>query len=257
MDILCPTRLFLDNKWTEYDIGHFCNGHGEPRPGKEADAGKTHAAPFYTRVVTNQLRYGPLSKDFLPVPSPANLHGGNVRALYGLGINTLAVDYIDPLQMREHVWAWDASLDVAELHRANGTLCVVMRTNTTTWSVAPCRETHPALCQHAENLEVFVKGALLSNPQLAIPSLHEDSSLEWSSEHFCPEGYVFSPPTTTWGRDGEMRDRRQQLFASRAVNEAEAEVWVGFRLEPYYFLCSCLFHPQIVSFVVVVLAKIS
>lgn len=208
-------------------------------------------------MVTNQLRYGPLSKDFLPAPSPANLHEGNVRALYGLGINTLATDYIDPLQMREHVWAWDASLDVAEVRRANGTLCVVMRTNTTTWSVAPCRETRPALCQHAENLDVFVKGALLSNPQLAIPLLHEDSSLAWSSEHVCPEGYVFSPPTTTWGRDGEMRDRRQQLFAARAVNEAEAEMWVGFRLEPYYFLCSCLFHPQIVSFVVVVLVKIS
>ena len=154
-------------------------------------------APFYTRVVTNQLRHGPLSKDFLPVPSPVNLHGVNIQALYGLGVNTLATDYIDPLQMREHVWAWDSTLNVTQLRRAYAQYCVMMKANTITWSVAPCQETHPVLCQHSKDLHVFVKGALLTNPQLMIPVLHSDPSWEWSSKHVCPEGYAFSPPTTT------------------------------------------------------------
>ena len=66
----------------------------------------------YSRVVTNQLRYGPLSKDFLPVASPVNIYANNIRALYEVGLNTLATDYIDEEQMKSHIWTWSHSLNV-------------------------------------------------------------------------------------------------------------------------------------------------
>ena len=66
----------------------------------------------YSRVVTNQLRYGPLSKDFLPIASPVNIYANNIRGMYELGVNTLATDYIDEEQMKSHIWTWSPSLNV-------------------------------------------------------------------------------------------------------------------------------------------------
>ena len=67
---------------------------------------------FYSRVVTNRLRYGPLSKDFLPSPSPLNIYDKNTLDLYALGFNTLAADYIDEELAGSHIWTSSRDLEV-------------------------------------------------------------------------------------------------------------------------------------------------
>ena len=75
-------------------------------------AGKSQQPAFYSRVVTNRLRYGPLSKDFLPSPSPVNIYDKNTLDLYALGFNTLAADYIDEELAGSHIWIWSRDLEV-------------------------------------------------------------------------------------------------------------------------------------------------
>lgn len=193
----CVDALFLNHRWTEYDIGVFCDKTGKMRSGMEKKAGKEDPEnPFYTRIVTNQLRYGPLSKDFIPIPSPVNIHNGNAQDLYRVGVNTIATDYIDPVQMKDHVWAWSHTLNVSSLRDSYAEYCVVMKPNRTAWSLTLCRETHAVLCQHEKNPHLFVKGAVVSNPQLFLPLLHSVSSHVANASSLCPDGYVFSPPTT-------------------------------------------------------------
>lgn len=160
----------------------------------------------YSRVVTNQLRYGPLSKDFLPVASPVNIYANNIRALYELGVNTLATDYIDEEQMKSHIWTWSPSLNVddssdlnckiTQLREGINELCVAVDTGSGVWTITLCKETHPILCRSAVNNTDFIIGGYLSHPQLNIQKLHNASHLEETTVRLnpCPFGYVFVPP---------------------------------------------------------------
>ncbi|KNB43840.1 hypothetical protein JH06_2226 [Blastocystis sp. subtype 4] len=175
--------------WQEYDIDNVCYSNGEVR---------TDLKDFltYSRVVTNQLRYGPLSKDFLPIASPVNIYANNIRGLYELGVNTLATDYIDEEQMKSHIWTWSPSLNISQLHEEIKELCVAVDTGSGRWTVTLCKETHRILCRSAVNKTDFIIGGYLSHPQLSIPRLHNVSYTEEAtiSLNPCPFGYVFIPP---------------------------------------------------------------
>lgn len=105
-------RIILHPTWKEQDIEKVCRADGSVQSDKEALAGKAQQPVFYSRVVTNRLRYGPLSKDFLPSPSPVNIYDRNTLDLYSLGFNTLAADYIDEAAASNHIWTWSRDLNV-------------------------------------------------------------------------------------------------------------------------------------------------
>lgn len=220
--------------WHEEDIKTFCYSSGEVKPSSEAFAGKTGESIYYTRVVTNQLRYGPLSKDFLPFPSPVNLHTNNTHSLYELGVNSLAVDYIEPSQVNEHLWLWDKTLNWTSLLKTYYNSCVVMRDHM--WNVVPCKETHAVLCQHEFYHDRFIIGNRISNPQLFLPSLYTRNRNRNNNMSFCPYGFLFKPPINLYmiGKI-EIMIRRQMRFARQVVLQNET-VWIAFRLEDYYFL---------------------
>ena len=178
--------------WHEEDIKTFCYSSGEVKPSSEAFAGKTGESIYYTRVVTNQLRYGPLSKDFLPFPSPVNLHTKNIHSLYEFGVNSLAIDYIELSHMNDTLWLWDQSLNWTRLLHTYHDSCVVLRNHK--WNVVPCKETHAVLCQHLIDHDQFIIGNRISNPQLFLPFLYTRNSNRNHNMSFCPYGFIFKPP---------------------------------------------------------------
>ena len=184
----------LNITWKEKEIGQLCDRHGNVLPEKEELGGKQSRSIFYSRTVTNQLRYGPLSKDFLPVSSPINLYQNNTLDLYELGLNTLATDYIDNDQVRNHIWTWEPTLSIPFVRANRNSMCTALNASSFRWTVRPCMETHPILCQHTQNHTLFSYGGYVSNPNLYIAPLHSFSStmLNWTSH--CPPVFQFSPP---------------------------------------------------------------
>ena len=188
---------FLNTIWTERDIGVFCYSSGDIRNNTEYLAGKTNSSNrFYSRVVTNQLRYGPLSKDFIIAPSPVNIYAGNAQDLYRLGINSLATDYIGTDESKDHIWSWRRDLDVKSLGQHFRDYCVVMEKDTGLWNVELCSSSLHVLCKNNTDPMEYVIGALVSNPQLILSELH-GNRLSRESSHVCPFGYSFKPPITT------------------------------------------------------------
>ncbi|KAK8795377.1 hypothetical protein WA588_004221 [Blastocystis sp. NMH] len=218
----CQYPLFLQ------DIEKVCHSDGTVRRDRASLAGKSHQSVFYSRVVTNRLRYGPLSKDFLPSPSPVNIYDKNTLDLYALGFNTLAADYIDEELAGSHIWTWSRDLEVAAIRDRLNETCVAMEVGVPRWTVATCRETHRVLCRSAVNETDFVVGNYRSSPQLLIPLLHSAEKHTHVPVDECPFGYLFFPPISTY----------QQRFAQAVVNGLVngTVVWIGFRLEEYYFL---------------------
>lgn len=179
--------------WKEQDIKSFCYRNGEVREDSEELAGKTdYENLFYSRVVTNQLRYGPLNKDFIPFPSPVNFYSSNVLPLYEMGINSLATDYISNDQIEEHLWIWDSSIHIEEIAENYSQFCILLKPGADHWSLTSCKETHPILCSSVGNKEDFWVGGRLSNPQLYIPYLHSRKQIEETT--VCPPGFEFKPP---------------------------------------------------------------
>ena len=112
VNILCFLSNHPSPTWKEQDIEKVCHLDGTVQGDKAFLAGKSQQPTFYSRVVTNRLRYGPLSKDFLPSPSPVNIYDKNTFDLYALGFNTLAADYIDEETVGSHIWTWSRDLKV-------------------------------------------------------------------------------------------------------------------------------------------------
>ena len=199
-----PTTIFFNTNspqtcfWKECDIKHICFANGTVRFGSEELAGKTNQTDlFYSRIVTNQLRYGPLSKDFIPLPSPVNFSPINVFDLYGLGVNSLATDYISNEQIQQHFWLWDDTLLMDQLASNYERYCALMKSNGK-WSVALCSETHATLCQNNINHENYRIGGSISNPHLLIPLLHDHKNVKEELESICPYGFSFQPPVSLY-----------------------------------------------------------
>lgn len=185
------------NTWTERDISEFCFPSGVIRANVDILAGKVDGSiRYYSRVVTNQLRYGPLSKDFLPAPSPVNFFSKNTQDLYSLGINSLAADYLGDQEVRDHIWSWKPNLNMSFLSLHFQEMCVFMEKETGLWDVMYCSYSLRALCKSDNNSTQFLAGARLSNPQLYISPLHNKRNINFS-QHICPTGYSFKPPTTS------------------------------------------------------------
>ena len=161
-------------------------------------AGKSgNSSAFYSRVVTNQLRYGPLSKDFLPAPSPVNIYSENTQELYTMGINSLAADYLGGEEVKDHIWSWKPDLDISSLALHFQEMCVLMDRETGQWDVLPCSYSLRVLCKNDKNSSLYMVGARISNPQLFISPIH-DGIQKRSSQTLCPSGYSFKPPTTSY-----------------------------------------------------------
>lgn len=198
------TTLFFNTNtpascfWQERDIKQICFSNGTVRAESEKLAGKTdHTHLFYSRIVTNQLRYGPLSKDFIPFPSPVNFSPINVFDLYGIGVNSLATDYISNDQIQQHFWLWEDTLSIEQLAKKYAHLCVLMKSNGK-WNVAPCNESRAVLCRSEDNHEHYAIGARISNPHLFIPSLHEEEKVRDEAQFICPDGFSFNPPVSLY-----------------------------------------------------------
>ena len=227
----------LTNTWTERDIAEFCFPSGEIRNNVEILAGKMNiSSKYYSRVVTNQLRYGPLSKDFLPVPSPVNFFSENTKRLYEVGINSLAADYLGNDEVNLHIWLWNPHLDVAALALHYREMCVFMEKETGLWNVMHCSYSLRTLCKNNSNSTQYTAGALISNPQLFISPLHVVSIKNYS-QIVCPMGYSFQPPTTTLVEIRLLHTRYEVSFAK----QLHQQLWIGFLLEDYYFVYICLF----------------
>ena len=223
--------------WTERDIGDFCFPSGKIRNNIEFLAGKTgNSSTFYSRVVTNQLRYGPLSKDFLPAPSPVNIYSENTQELYALGINSLAADYLGGEEVKDHIWSWKPDLDIPSLALHFRDMCVCMEQDTGLWDVLHCSYSLRVLCKNDSNSTLFIVGARISNPQLFISPLH-DRIQKNTSQTLCPIGYSFKPPTTSYVICFPLSCRREASFAKLLGQQ----LWIGFLLEEYYFVYICLF----------------
>ena len=202
-------------------------------------AGKSgNSSAFYSRVVTNQLRYGPLSKDFLPAPSPVNIYSENTQELYTLGINSLAADYLGGEEVKDHIWSWKPDLDISSLALHFQEMCVLMDRETGRWDVLPCSYSLRVLCKNDKNSSLYMVGARISNPQLFISPVH-DGIQKRSSQTLCPSGYSFKPPTTSYITSFLIVYiyRREASFAKLL----RQQLWIGFLLEEYYFVYICLF----------------
>lgn len=189
---------FLTSTWKEERIEELCTEKGDVRQEREVLGGKQANNTFYVRTVTNQLRYGPLSKDFLPVSSPVNLYANNTMGLYELGLNSLATDYLDEDQVKNHIWTWDPSLSIESIDLKSNTFCTALNRDSLRWTVRPCRETHPILCQHTSNRTCFVLGGYVSNPHLFIPSLHRPTKTYQNLTRICPLHFQFQPPISAY-----------------------------------------------------------
>lgn len=182
--------------WKEFDISLFCHRNGSIRWEQEYLAGKVNLPIYYSRIVTNQLRYGPLSKDFLPFPSPTNFYPANIHSLYSMGVNSLAADYLSNEQIQQHFWVWNpdvfSTYSFETIAASFEQFCVFMNATSPSWLLRNCGEVHPVLCQHSLYHEVFVVGKSLSHPESFIPFYHSPNQRNVSNP--CPAGFGFKPP---------------------------------------------------------------